>query len=123
MIIMMRLVMLVTMATCSPHLLVLDQTRCYSGCGAEQCRDPVVGAGQVVRAVNWTLERMQTSDPDKIYPGQISHTLLLLNIILSVFIPVSKAIRYLNLVLKSIKNQGQGPNYFQSSLLESPWLQ
>ena len=82
-----------------------------------------VGAGQAVRAVNWTLERMQTSDPDKIYPGQLSHTLLLLNIILSVFNPVSKAIRYLNLVLKSIKNQGQGPNYFQSSLLESPWLQ
>ena len=116
-------VMMMVMTVTNSTLLVLDQTRCYSGCGAEQCRDPVVGAGQVVRAVNWTLERMQTSDPDKIYPGQLSHTLLLLNIILSVFIPVSKAIRYLNLVLKTIKNQGQGPNYFQSSLLESPWLQ
>lgn len=52
------LVSMVTMVSSSPHLLVLDQTRCYSGCGAEQCRDPVVGADQVVTAVNWTLERM-----------------------------------------------------------------
>ena len=52
------LVTLVSMVSSSPHLLVLDQTRCYSGCGAEQCRDPVVGADQMVTAVNWTLERM-----------------------------------------------------------------
>lgn len=52
------LMTLVSMVSSSPHLLVLDQTRCYSGCGAEQCRDPVVGADQVVKAVNWTLERM-----------------------------------------------------------------
>ena len=58
MMMMMRLVMLVTMATCSPHLLVLDQTRCYSG---DPDPEPVVGADQVVRAVNWTLERMSSS--------------------------------------------------------------
>ena len=61
MMLLVTLVTLVTMVSSSPRLLVLDQTRCYSGCGAEVCRDPVVGADQVVRAVNWTLERMVTS--------------------------------------------------------------
>ena len=58
MMMMMRLMMLVTMVSCSPYLLVLDQTRCYSG---DPDPEPVVGADQVVRAVNWTLERMSSS--------------------------------------------------------------
>ena len=52
---------LVTIVSSSPRLLVLDHTRCYSGCGAEVCRDPLVGLDQVFRAVNLTLKRMVTS--------------------------------------------------------------
>ena len=57
MMMMVRLVMLVTMVSCSPYLLVLDQTRCYTG---DPDPEPVVGADQVVKAVNWTLERMNS---------------------------------------------------------------
>ena len=34
----MMMITLVTMVSSSPRLLLLDQTRCYSGCGAEVCR-------------------------------------------------------------------------------------
>lgn len=42
------------------YLLMFDQTSCYQCNNPNGCRDPVEGADQILDAVNWTLNRMDT---------------------------------------------------------------
>jgi len=42
------------------YLLMFDQTSCYQCNNPNGCQDPVEGADQILDAVNWTLNRMDT---------------------------------------------------------------